>query len=163
FQATKPLPGIEGGMGTYQDRADYERATVLGHYEAVSGSTPVADGGFAPDSPYRKYAGTGLGMKLRMHPLAAVLILKQLENLDRQNEIINSPVRRLNDRICQLPGISEPVCRKDQDRVYYSGNLIFLDPAKAGVSRAAAVKALRAEGVSLSVWEYPENHKCAIY
>ena len=163
FQATKPLPGIEGGMGVYQNRADYERATVLGHYEAVSGSTPVQGGGFPPDSPYMKYKGTGLGLKLRMHPLAAVLILKQLEGLDRQNAIIHAQVREINDRICQLPGLSEPVCRKDQDRVYYSGNLLLFDEAKARMSRAVAAKALQAEGVNVSVWEYPENHKCAMY
>ena len=163
FQATKPLPGIEGGMGVYQNRPDYERATVLGHYEAVSGSAPVQGGGLPPDSPYMKYKGTGLGLKLRMHPLAAVLILKQLENLDRQNAIVKAQVRKVNDRICQLPGLSEPVCRPDQDRVYYSGNTLFFDEAKAGMSRDAAVKALQAEGVNVSVWEYPENHKCAIY
>ena len=106
FQATKPLPGIEGGMGVYQNRADYERATVLGHYEAVSGSTPVQGGGFPPDSPYMKYKGTGLGLKLRMHPLAAVLILKQLEGLDRQNAIIHAQVRR--DQRSHLP-IARPV------------------------------------------------------
>ncbi len=163
FQATKPLPGIEGGMGVYQDRADYERATTLGHYEACTPGTPVENGGFSPDSPYLKYAGTGLGLKLRMHPLAAVILLKQLEGLDKQNEIIKSQVRRLNDRICQLPGLSEPVCRKDQDRVYYSTNMLFLDEAKAGASREAVVKALEAEGVSASSGAYPENHKCAIY
>ncbi|MBN1393603.1 MAG: aminotransferase class I/II-fold pyridoxal phosphate-dependent enzyme [Pirellulales bacterium] len=164
YQATKPLPGIEGGMGTYQNREDYERATVLGHYEAVSGNAPASgNSGIAPDSPYRKYEGTGLGMKLRMHPLAAALILKQLEKLDEQNRIINSQVRKINDRICQLPGLSEPVCREDQERVYYSGNLIFFDEAKAGISRATAVRALQAEGVGLSVWEYPENHKYALY
>ncbi|NLF09458.1 MAG: aminotransferase class I/II-fold pyridoxal phosphate-dependent enzyme [Pirellulaceae bacterium] len=164
YQASKPLPGIEGGMGVYQNREDYERATILGHYGPVSKSAPTGgSGGFAADSPYRKYEGTGLGLKLRMHPLAAVLILKQLEKLDEQNRIINSQVRKINDRICQLPGISEPVCREDQDRVYYHGNLIFLDEAKAGITRAAAARALKAEGVGASIWEYPENHKYAIY
>ncbi len=47
--------------------------------------------------------------------------------------------------------------------MYYDGNLVFFDEAKAGISRAAAVRALQAEGVGLSVWEYPENHKCTIY
>ena len=163
FQATKPLPGIEGGMGVYQNRKDYERATTLGHYEACTSGTPVDSGGFSPDSPYLKYAGTGLGLKLRMHPLAAVLILKQMETLDEQNAIIKSQVRRINDRVCQLPGLSEPVCRKDQDRVYYSSNMLFLDETKAGASREAVVKALQAEGVSASSGSYPENHKCAIY
>ncbi|MEN6458856.1 MAG: aminotransferase class I/II-fold pyridoxal phosphate-dependent enzyme [Thermoguttaceae bacterium] len=163
FQGSKPLPGIEGGMGVYQRREDFERAAVLGHYEVVSGYAPAQGGGLAADSPYRKYLGTGLGLKLRMHPLAAVLILKQLEKLDRQNTIVKSQVRRINDRICQLPGLSEPVCRPDQDRVYYFGNTLFLDEAKAGISREKLIKALKAEGVAVSVWEYPENHKFAIY
>lgn len=164
YQASKPLPGIEGGMGVYQNRADYERATILGHYGPVSSRAPTGGSdGFAADSPYRKYEGTGLGMKLRMHPLAAVLILKQLEKLDEQNRIIKSQVRKINDRICQLPGISEPVCREDQDRVYYHGNLVFFDKAKAGMTRATAVRSLKAEGVAASTWEYPENHKYTIY
>ncbi|MHB1033073.1 MAG: DegT/DnrJ/EryC1/StrS family aminotransferase [Pirellulales bacterium] len=163
FQATKTLPGIEGGMGVYQKREDYERATTLGHYEACTPGTPVENGGFSADSPYLKYAGTGLGLKLRMHPLAAVLLLKQMETIDKQNAIIASQVRRLNDRVCQLPGLAEPVCRKDQERVYYSSNLLFLDEAKAGVSRDAVVKALQAEGVSASSGAYPENHRSAIY
>lgn len=163
FQATKPLPGIEGGMGAYQRKEDFERATVLGHYEAVSSTAPAQGAAFDANSPYRKYEGTGFGMKLRMHPLAAALILKQLENLEKQNEMIKKQARQINDRICQLPGLSEPVCRQDQDRVYYSGNLLFLDEASAGISRTALVKALEAEGVSAGVWEYPENHKYAIY
>ena len=133
-------------MGVYQRREDYERATVLGHYEAVSGATPVQGGGLPSDSPYQKYHNTGLGMKLRMHPLAATLILKQLETLDRQNEVIKSQIRRLNDRICQLPGLSEPACRKDQKRVYYSNNILYLDRAKAGFSRDAVAQGLSGRG-----------------
>lgn len=166
FQATKPLPGIEGGMGVYQDREDFERAAAFGHYEVcgkyIAGS-PYAANALSSESAYRKYQGTGLGMKLRMHPLAAVLLLSQMEKLGAQNATINGQVRRLNDRICQLPGLSEPVCRKDQERVYYNSNLIFLDEAKAGASRAAVIRALAAEGVSVGAGNYPENHKFAVY
>jgi dTDP-4-amino-4,6-dideoxygalactose transaminase len=164
FQSTKPLPGIEGGMGVYQKRADYERATILGHYEAATGSgAPLHGVGLAAHSPYQAYYGTGLGLKLRMHPLAATLILKRLEDVDQRNASTRAQVRTLNDRICQLPGLSEPVCRSDQERVYYSTNMLFLDEAKAGMSRAAVVKALAAEGVSIGAGDYPENHKCKIY
>lgn len=166
FQATKVLPGIEGGMGIYQKREDFERATAFGHYEACGqyvAGTPDAADTLSKDSKYRSYQGTGLGMKLRMHPLAAVLILKQLENLEKQNETINSQVRKINDRICQLPGLTEPVCRPDQKRVYYNNNMLFLDEKKAGMSRNTLLKALKAEGVAASVWEYPENHKYTVY
>ena len=166
FQGTKPLPGLEGGMGMYQNREDFERAAAFGHYETC-GHYP-AGSHYAPNtvgnnSPYRRYEGTGLCMKLRMHPLAAVVIMKQLETLDARNAMINGQVRKLNDRICQLPGLSEPRCRPDQQRVYYSTNMLFLDEAKAGMSRATAIKALQAEGVSVGAGNYPENHKCTVY
>ena len=166
YQGTKPLPGLEGGMGMYQRREDFERAASFGHYE-VCGNYPAAShyarNGLSKNSPYHKYEGTGLCMKLRMHPLAAVLILKQMETLDARNAMINRQVRQINDRICQLPGLSEPVCRSDQQRVYYSTNMLFIDEAKAGMSRATLVKALQAEGVSASSGSYPENHKYTIY
>jgi len=63
FQNTKPLPAIEGGMGVYQERADFERGSTLGHYDKPRN--------FPEDSPYRKYQGTGLGLKFRMHPMPA--------------------------------------------------------------------------------------------
>jgi len=55
FQATKPLPAIEGGMGMYQTREYFERAAAFGHYE----DPPK----FPEDSPYRRYDGTGFGQK----------------------------------------------------------------------------------------------------
>ncbi len=166
FQGTKPLPGLEGGMGVYQSRADFERATAFGHYESCGNyppSSPYVRNALAKGSPYRRYEGTGLALKLRMHPLAAVLILKQLETLDARNAMIGRQVRQINDRVCQLPGLSEPVCRADQQRVYYSANMLFLDEVKAGMSRATMLKALAAEGVAIAPGDYPENHKYAIY
>jgi len=58
---------------------------------------------FPEDSPYRKYAGTALGSKLRIHPISAILA-----------------------RI-QLPGLSIPYARPDCRRVYYWGDILFID------------------------------------
>lgn len=155
FQATKPLPSIEGGMGTYQTREQYERAITFMEYKAPA-TLPK-------DSPYRKYEGTAFGFKFRIHPLAAALARRQLKAIGPRNQIIYKQVRTLNDRICKLPGISEPLCRPDQQRVYYSSNVIFLDEAAASTSRAVLVKALKAEGVLCDSGDYPEQHKNAIY
>jgi len=62
-----------------------------------------------------------------------------------------------------LPGLREPRCRPDQKRAYYNANMLLLDSAKTGFSRDALVKALRAEGVRASVWDYPEQHRLKIY
>jgi len=139
FQASKPLPAIEGGMGIYQNQNDYERAAIFGHYLYSSKIK-------SPEYSKYKY---GLGMKLRMHPMAAALAKCQLETLDKRNAALKAQVRRLNDRITQLPGLYEQQNRPDVDRVYYWSNRFLLNETEAGMSRDACVKALKAEGVSL--------------
>jgi dTDP-4-amino-4,6-dideoxygalactose transaminase len=141
FQASKPLPAIEGGMGNYQNREDYERAATLGHYECP----PT----FAAGSNYAKYAGTGLGLKLRMHPMAAALARCQLKKLLQQNAAGVAQTRRLNDRLIQLPGLYEQQNRPDVQRVFYNQNRFLVNETEAGMSRAACIEALKAEGVSV--------------
>ncbi len=155
FQASKPLPAIEAGMGNYQTREYFERAAAFGHYE----DPPK----FSEDSPYRRYHGTGFGQKYRIHPIAATLVRKQLEVLDERNAGVQARVRELNDRITQLPGLSEPYCRDDMERSYYSINMLFLDEQEAGFTRAQVTRALQAEGVRARPGSYPEQHKFNIY
>ncbi len=155
FQASKVLPCVEGGMGMYREREYFERAAAFGHYE-----DPVK---FAADSPVRAYEGTGFGQKYRMHPFAAAIAREQLKRLDELNGIVERNVRSMNDALTQLPGIAEPLCRKDQKRVYYNGNMLLLDFKKIGVPRPALVNALKAEGVRAGFWDYPEQHKLKIY
>jgi dTDP-4-amino-4,6-dideoxygalactose transaminase len=155
FQASKVLPSVEGGMANYKTRELYERAAAYGHYK-----DPTL---FPEDSEYRRYEGTGFGQKFRMHPFAAAVVRTQLEGLDELNAQVKRRLRKLNDRITQLGGLEEPRCRPDQNRVYYHANMLLLDEAKAGFSRDALVKALKAEGVRASVWDYPLQHKFSIY
>ncbi len=155
FQASKPMPCVEGGMGMYQTREYYERAAAFGHYEDPDK--------FPKESPVRRYSGTGFGMKLRMHPFAAAIGRQQLRGLAERNTLVKANIRNLNDRLVELPGLSEPRCRPDQDRVYYNGNMLILDEKKAGFSRGALIKALVAEGVRATFWDYPQQHTLAIY
>ena len=150
LQTTKPLPAIEGGIGMYKDRGDYERATTYGNYDL-----PTT---FPEDSPYRKYQGTALGSKLRIHPASAILARIQLKKLDERNTAGVAQVRRLNERLTQLPGLSEQYTRPDVQRVFYAKNLMFIDEKQAGMSRAAAVKALNAEGVDLAEYGWTLLH-----
>ncbi|MFB3825551.1 MAG: DegT/DnrJ/EryC1/StrS family aminotransferase [Bryobacteraceae bacterium] len=155
FQTSKVMPTIEGGVGMYQTREYYERAAAFGHYE-----DPVK---FPKDSPVRAYEGTGFGQKYRMHPLAACIGRIQLRGLDDRNALVAKNIRRLNDRLLHLPGLAEPRVRPDQVRAYYNGNMLILDSKKSGFNRDQLVKALQAEGVHASFWDYPEQHKLKIY
>ncbi len=155
FQASKVMPCVEGGMGMYQTREYYERAAAFGEY-----NDPAK---FPKESPVHAYEGTGFGQKYRMHPLAAALGRQQLRNLDSFNELVAKNVKAMNQHLVQLEGITEPLCRPDQQRVYYNRNMLLMDFQKLGFSRDALVKALKAEGVDVNFWDYPEQHKLKIY
>src|SRR5438552_4406969 len=155
FQSSKILPPIEGGLGMYQTREYYERATTFGNYELPET--------FPKDSPYRVYQGTGMGPKLRIHPLAAAIARRQLPKIAEHNAMVDAQLRRLNERISQLPGVSHPHTRPDAKRVYWAANMIFIDEQKAGAPLAALLKALRAEGVEASPGYYDEQHRYKLY
>lgn len=155
FQSSKILPSIEGGCCTCQTREQYERATMFGAYE-LPATFPEA-------SPYRTYQGTGVGPKLRIHPLAAALARRQLARMDAHNALVDAQVRKLNRRIAELPGISYPFTRPDAKRVYWASNLIFIDERKAGAGKAQLLKALVAEGVAAAEGRYDEQHRYRLY
>ena len=155
YQMSKPLPAIEGGMGLYQNAEDFGRACALGDYQLK---------GVDKDNPYMKYAGSGLGMKFRMHPMAAALASCQLKGLDERNAAGAAQVRKLNDRLTQLPGLYEQGSgRTDITRLYYSWNMLFLDEAKAGMPRAKVIEALKAEGVHADAVHYQPQHELPLY
>lgn len=155
YQMSKVVPAVEGGMGVYQDRERFERATTFGNYDLP--------GRFPAGSKYRKYDQTGFGPKFRIHPLAAALARRQMLKLDERNALIASQVRRLNERLSALPGLSTQRVRSDMKRVHWAANILFLDEKKAGFSRSALLTALKAEGVRANAAAYPEQHKFALY
>jgi dTDP-4-amino-4,6-dideoxygalactose transaminase len=48
-------------------------------------------------------------------------------------------------------------------RLHYAWNMLFIDEAEAGMTRASCVKALQAEGVNARAHSYRLQHKCALY
>ena len=142
-------------MGLYKTRDLYERATMFGNYELPHT--------FPPDSPYRKYQGTGMGLKLRIHPLAAAIARKQLPKVAAQNVLVDKQTTHLNQRLAELPGISYPYVRPDAKRVYWASNTLFIDEQKAGAPIPELIKALNAEGVHASPGAYDEQHKYVLY
>ena len=155
YQMSKPLPAIEGGIGAYQNAEDYGRASIFGDYQMK---------GASDDNPYMKYKTSSLGIKFRMHPIAAALASCQLKGLVERNEAGAAQVRRLNDALTQLPGLYEQSSgRKDIRRLYYAWNMLFIDEGEAGMSRAKAVEALRAEGVKAGAHFYQPQHELPLY
>lgn len=151
LQMGKPLPAIEGGMAMYYQRSDFERAVTYGNYDLPKT--------FPEDSPYRKYDQTAFGGKLRIHPMSAALGQCQLRKLPEYNKRIVALNDGLNKRLEQLPGLAAQYARPDMQRVYYRDNILLIDEKKAGLSRDAIVSALKAEGVSVSVFNWNLLHR----
>jgi dTDP-4-amino-4,6-dideoxygalactose transaminase len=154
-QSSKALPAIEGGSGTYRTREHYERATVFSGYELAAL--------FPEGSPYKKYNGTGIGPKFRIHALGAAIARHQLRGLDQRNALEDAQVRKLTNRLVELPGLSVPYCRPDAKRVYWGSHMVFIDEKKAGCPIETLVKALRAEGVRAGPGFYEDQNRYPLY
>lgn len=73
FQGSKMLNGGEGGILLTDDFRLYERAVLFGHYSWRSIHEVKSE-------EYLPINSTGFGLKLRMHPLAAVIVKYELDN-----------------------------------------------------------------------------------
>ncbi len=95
--------------------------------------------------------------------MGAALARCQLRVMDRQTAMEREQNRSLNSRLCQLPGVSEQAPGPGVKRVYWRCNALFIDAGKAGLTRDAAVKALRAEGVNVANLSYSISHRDAVF
>lgn len=106
FQGSKLINGGEGGILATDSFELYERAVLLGHYSWRSILT-------VKSQKYKEIAPTGFGLKLRMHPLAAVIILHELENYaDKWVESRNNTLRYFEKELEKRTPI-KPMVKRD--------------------------------------------------
>lgn len=155
LQGTKTLPGGEGGVLVTDSRECYERAAALGHYELIQT--------FADDSPYKKYALTGMGHKYRIHPFAAALADSQLEHLDEVNEVREKNARRFDEGLHDIPFLKKQ-CEYEGSHRVFSYHYYRYVPAKEKVKEPFAfLKALHAEGVACGYCGYGRLHNAPLF
>jgi dTDP-4-amino-4,6-dideoxygalactose transaminase len=77
IQGQKTLTGGEGGVLLTDHEEIYYRSLLLGHHnKRCHQEIPT-------EHPLSKYSTTGMGLKFRIHPLAAAIANEQLDNLDK--------------------------------------------------------------------------------
>jgi perosamine synthetase len=97
----KPMSAGEGGFVLTGDDEVYYRVLLHGQYNKRCRSE------LPRDHPLYHYAVTGMGLKFRIHPLAASIALDQLGRLDYLN-VRASTTAYLCERLSELPGIIVP-------------------------------------------------------
>jgi perosamine synthetase len=155
LQASKTMPGGEGGILTTNNREYFERAVALGHYERL------AD--LPEDSDYRKYSLTGMGYKYRIHPIAVALASSAFDELDERNEIRNRNGKTLEKG---LEGIDCIIPQKVLDGAVrqYSYHFATYDETKLdNIPLEVFLKALKEEGVACGFCGYGRLHKAPLF
>lgn len=77
LQGQKILTGGEGGILTTNNKNYYDRALLLGHYNKRCKQE------ISVNSPFYKYAITGMGLKYRAHPLAIAIATENFFRLKK--------------------------------------------------------------------------------
>ncbi|MFK4102910.1 DegT/DnrJ/EryC1/StrS family aminotransferase [Streptomyces sp. NPDC019531] len=103
----KPLSAGEGGFILTDDDDLYQRALLHGQYNKRCRSE------LPRKHPLYRYAVTGMGLKHRIHPLAARIALDQLDHLDEYLDGRERVAAHLRDQLDGVPGVV--VLRTDRD------------------------------------------------
>ena len=142
LQAHKTLTGGEGGVLLTRDDELFYRALALGHY------TRRCMLEIPEEHPLHDYAVTGLGLKLRIHPLAAAMAEQQLDTMPA----VLAGRRRCAGILCReleaIPGIELPPVPEHASPSWY-GLIFHLDRElfRRGLG-GEVLAALTAEGCS---------------
>ena len=158
LQGTKLLTGGEGGILLTDSTEIYERATLLGH--SLKRSINCVKG-----EKWRDIRRTGFGLKLRMHPLAAVMVLHLLDNLCFDwIASRDKTLRYFADGLASTGKIKPPVRRNYVTSMgAHYGFKPRIDFNSLGIGREKLVAALSAEGLDVSVPGSPPFHRLPIF
>lgn len=136
----KPLSAGEGGFVlTDNDEVCY-RLLLHGHYnKRCKQEIPASH-------PLHHYAATGMGLKLRIHPLAAAIALDQLARLDDYLTGRAAIAQYLCEQLGKLPGIAVPAIPRGTRASWYALPLTYVPEELDNLPVARFYEALRAEG-----------------
>ncbi|MGZ3447392.1 MAG: DegT/DnrJ/EryC1/StrS family aminotransferase, partial [Myxococcaceae bacterium] len=159
LQSSKSMACGEGGLLVTDDEAVFRRA----HAARMFGedSLPEDEASYDLTHPLdgnRAYDSAAVGWNYRTSELAAALARTQLRRLPHWNENALANAELLSRRLRDLPGVTPPEVPADAVPSFHKYR-VLLDATKLGVDapprtvRDAMVKALRAEGCEVVLWQ----------
>lgn len=138
----KPLSAGEGGFVATDDTELYYRVLLHGQYNKRCRREIPSDHELAP------YAVTGMGLKLRIHPLAAALAHTQLPRIENYLDGREAAAARMRRALRNLPGIDVPHPPPHSRPAWYALPLRYDPNQLAGLSVERFLEAVHAEGAS---------------
>ena len=136
----KPLSAGEGGFVLTNDNETYYRVLLHGQYnKRCRNEIPTTH-------PLYPFAVTGMGLKLRIHPLAAAIALDQLARLDTYLDARTTMAEVICKELGKLPGIVAPTLPQGVRASWYGLPLIYQSEELDGLPVQRLHEAILAEG-----------------
>lgn len=142
LQAQKTLTGGEGGVVLTSDDEIFYRALAFGHYNKRCKVEIPKDHELAP------FAVTGIGLKLRIHPLAAAIADQQLDELDGFIAARQTMTERMMAGLSEVPSLEMPIIPSNRCSSWYAFVMQYKPEQLGGLSIDRFYEALHAEGCS---------------
>lgn len=153
----KILTSGEAGILLTNDRRLYERALLVSDFGPRVESEMTL-----PETS--RFSETGLGLKCRMHPLSAAILMHELAELDTYISCRKDRLDYFSNGIENLPGLAPPVTRDHATRGgYYSYRPFYYKEALKNISILEFMKLLHNEGVEIRRSNNPPLHLMALF
>lgn len=140
LQAQKTLTGGEGGVLITDNDEIYYRSLLLGQYNKRCKQE------IPQDHNLYQFAVTGMGLKLRIHPLAAAIADEQFDNLENILKNRRKTAKNMLKEFGDLPGIEVPSIPNDIEPSWYAFVMQYKPEELEELPIDVFYKALHAEG-----------------
>ncbi len=147
LQGDKLAPAGEGGILLCRDECYFERAVCMGDITRI----------IELESPQRRFAATGFGIKTRIAPMSAALGRTQLRRLPEYNQKRNENLVYLSEKLEEL-GFHTFLAPDHIERVYFE-YLVRYNENRISLPQETLVQALQAEGCLVGTPRYPLVHQ----
>jgi len=141
LQGQKIITGGEGGIVLTDDQEIYYLAQLLGHYNKRCQQE------IDENSPLYQYRVTGMGLKLRAHPLAISIAKEQLTHLQDWHKQKREFAEYMMERLGSLKGIRVPQLKREEDPAWYAFIIRYMPEELDNLPIEKFFAALQAEGL----------------
>lgn len=156
LQSNKAVYAGEGGLLITKHKEVYEKAVLFSMLKKR-----IID--CVSDKELKSFWYSGLGLKVKLHPLSAIIALNSLKNLKNTNQRRSEHIRIIDKKIKNSNVISSPIKNKNlnEERVYYTFK--FLLHEKYIYVRDKLVNDLILEGLDVTASSFLPIHKTRLY
>lgn len=140
LQGQKTLTGGEGGILVTDNDEIFYRSLLFGHYNKRCKQE------IPEEHSLYQFAVTGMGLKLRIHPVAAAIADEQFDNLESVLENRRRTAKKMIEELKDIRGIEVPKISDNVEPSWYAFVMQYKSEELNGLPIEKFYRALLAEG-----------------